>query len=158
MYKLIFILLVFTTLLHVSPAQAGFDITRLTTIIDDYSGSYTVSKSGRRDDGNFTGTSIAEFANFHPFIKATGISISGTISKTVIKQSGNRNTSSDAQLIVVRPEESLAISFTNLGIIIDSEGAKFEGEVSVNNEIFEVDDLPIKVRKLLKRVFYLTKK
>lgn len=155
-FKTIAILL--TVFLLTSTAQAGFDITRMTTVVDDYKGSYTVTKSGRRDELEFSGTTIAEFSSFHPFNDNADANISGTLSKTITKIEGTRTTVSDAQLTFIAPEKTLNIAFTDLTVIFVEEGITITGEVSVNDETFPADDLPPKLAKLLKRIFKLTRR
>lgn len=141
----------------VTTAYAGYNITRMTTIVDDFSGSYTVTKSGRLDDHVFSGTSITEFSTFHPFPSKDEASLSGTLSK-VIDVNDGLSTSSDAQLTMVNADENLNISFTNLMYEVNEGVVTLSGEVTANEETYDAADLPQRLAKLLKRIFYLTRK
>lgn len=140
-----------------STALAGYNITRMTTIVDDYNGSYTVTKSGRLDNQVFSGTSITEFSDFHPFPSKDEASLTGTLSKTIDINEG-RLTSSDAQLTLNHADTTLNISFTDLVYEINEGVVTISGEVTANEETFDAADLPERLGKLLKRVFYLTRK
>jgi hypothetical protein len=141
----------------VTSAQAGFNITRMTTIVDDFSGSYTVTKSGRLEDREYTGTSVTEFTNFHPFPTKEEANLSGTLSKTV--ESGNgRSITSDAELVLTGSEKSLNISFTGLSYIIENGVLNIAGVVTADDVTYDVTELPARLKKLLNRIFFLTQK
>jgi hypothetical protein len=144
-------------LLAITSAHAGYNITRMTTIVDDFNGSYTVTKSGRLNDHVFSGTSITEFTNFHPFPTKDEANLTGTLSKTIDINEG-RITSSDAQLALINADNTLNISFTGLVYEISEGIVTLSGEVTVNEETYAAADLPPKLAKLLKRVFSLTRK
>jgi len=144
-------------ILTMSTAHAGYNITRMTTIVDDFSGSYTVTKSGRIDEHVFSGTSITEFTNFHPFPTKDEASLSGTLSK-VIDINDGLSTSSDAQLTVSNADDTLNISFSDLIYEISEGVVTITGEVTANEETYDAADLPPRLSKLLKRIFYLTRK
>lgn len=144
-------------LAFVTVAQAGFNITRMTTIVDDFSGSYTVTNSGRLEDREYSGTSVTEFTNFHPFPAKDEASLTGTLSKTVERGNGH-NISSDAVLTLSGPDKTVNISFTGLNHSVEEGEVSLTGEVTVNDETFDANDLPVRLKKLLKRIFFLTRK
>ena len=152
------IAILLTVFILSTTAQAGFDITRMTTIVDDYKGSYTVTKVGRREEMEFSGTDVAEFSSFHPFNDNADANISGTLSRTITKVEGTRTTISDAQLVFIRPDNTLNITFNDLTVTFTKEEISIDGEITVNDETFPADDLPPKLAKLLKRIFKLTRK
>ena len=141
----------------VTTAHAGYNITRMTTIVDDFNGSYTVTKSGRLDNREFSGTSITEFTNFHPFPSKDEASLAGTLSKT-IDINGGRTVSSDAQFTLNNTDKTLNISFSDLVYEVYLGVVTISGEVTVNDETYDAADLPPRLAKLLKRVFVLTNK
>jgi hypothetical protein len=151
------ILISLIILLAITSAHAGYNITRMTTIVDDFNGSYTVTKSGRLDDHVFSGTSITDFSNFHPFPAKDEASLSGTLSKTIDINDG-RTTSSDAQLTLSNVDNTLIISFTDLVYEINQGVVSLSGEVTANEQIYDVADLTPGLKKLLKKVFLLTNK
>lgn len=147
----------FTVFSIFSNAHAGFDITRMTTVVDDFQGSYTVTNSGRRDDGEFAGTELAEFTNFHPLPDNADVSMVGTLSKVMERGDGNIETTADAEMIFSGPEETVNISFESLEISGNREtGISLDGIITVNGEDFAAGDLPAFVRNLLKTLFKLT--
>ena len=109
-------LIITCSVLFSATAMAGFDITRMTTVVDDLAGSYTVTKSGRLENQNFSGTTLTEFNQFHPAANENGASITGVISKTVSRGDGQRNTTSDGNFTVIGDEDSWAVSFTGLNV------------------------------------------
>ncbi len=100
-------ILLLATFFLVSSAMAGFDITRMTTIVDDLSGSYTVTKSGRIDAGEFTGTALTEFNNFHPGMAENEATLNGVIAKSVVRSEGLKVTIADGEFSLQRDEASL---------------------------------------------------
>jgi hypothetical protein len=144
-------------LLTMTSAHAGYNITRMTTIVDDFNGSYTVTKSGRLEDHVFSGTSLTEFTNFHPFPTKDEANLTGTLSKTTDINEG-RITSSDAQLTLINADNTLSVGFTDLVYEINEGVVTLSGEVTVNEETYDAADLPPRLAKLLKRIFTLTRK
>ena len=141
----------------VTCAQAGFNITRMTTIVDDFSGSYTVTNSGRLEDKEYSGTSVTEFTNFHPFPAKNEANLSGTLSKTVERGNGH-NISSDALLTLTGPDKTVNISFTGLSHVVKDGEMSLTGEVTANDETYDAAKLPARLKKLLKRIFFLTRR
>ena len=141
----------------VTVAQAGFNITRMTTIVDDFSGSYTVTNSGRLEDREYGGTSVTEFTNFHPFPAKDEASLSGTLSKTVERGNGH-NISSDAVLTLTGLDKTVNISFTGLNHVVKDGEVSLTGEVTANDETYDATELPVRLKKLLKRIFFLTRR
>jgi len=141
----------------ISSAQAGFSITRMTTIVDDFSGSYTVTNSGRLQDREYSGTSVTEFTNFHPFPAKDEANLTGTLSKTVERGNG-RSISSDAVLTLTGTDNTVNISFTGLNHVVKDGEVSLTGEVTANDETYDANDLPVRLKKLLKRIFFLTRR
>lgn len=149
--------ILFSVFGFISTVYAGFDITRMTTVVDDYQGSYTATNSGRRENQEFSGTEIAEFSNFHPIPENGESSISGTLSKIMQRNENGIETTADAQLVFSGPEGVVELGFGNLEISGNREsGIVLDGIITVNGEDFEPEDLPPYVHKLLKSVFKLT--
>ncbi len=145
------------TLLISTQANAGFDVTRMTTVVDDYSGSYTTTKSGRFDESAFLGTSLTEFSNFHLGDNEEAAGLTGTISKEVSRSVGYLQTISDGSLSFVGAENTLDISFEDLTVLFDEE-LTMTGEITVNEEVYDVEDLPVMVAAILKKIFKLTRR
>ena len=78
-------LIICSWLLVSSAVQAGFDLTRMTTVVDDLSGSYTVSKNGRLDDMQFTGTSQNSI-NFILAMKTQRLILMGLFPKSSVAE------------------------------------------------------------------------
>jgi hypothetical protein len=150
-------LILLTSLFLSNQANAGFDVTRMTTVVDDYSGSYTSTKNGRLDDSAFLGTSFTEFSNFHLSEGKDSAALTGTISKQVSRSKGYLETISNGSLSLVGTENTLEISFDDLSALFDEE-LTITGVVTVNEEDYEVEDLPPLVTAILKRVFKLTRR
>jgi len=136
------------TLLISTQANAGFDVTRMTTVVDDYSGSYTTTKSGRFDESAFLGTSLTEFSNFHLGDNEEAAGLTGTISKEVSRSVGYLQTISDGSLSFVGAENT---------VLFDEE-LTMTGEITVNEEVYDVEDLPVMVAAILKKIFKLTRR
>jgi hypothetical protein len=151
-------LIITCSVLFSASAMAGLDITRMTTVVDDLAGSYTVTKSGRLEDQSFTGTSLTEFNQFHPAANENGAAITGVISKTVSRGDGQLNTTSDGSFTVNSDDKSWAVSFTGLNVQADADGVVLTGAVEVNGESYDAADLPEAVAGLLRRVFWLTRR
>ena len=141
-----------------SSAMAGFDITRMTTVVDDFSGSYTVTKSGRIDDGVFTGTSLTEFNQFHPGIADSEPTLTGVIATSVTRSEGLLTTISDGEFNLQRAESTLRVSFENLVVSISEGEVSLVGTVSVNDETIDANELPDLLAAVLRRVFWLTRR
>ncbi len=150
-------LMLLTTLFISNQASAGFDVTRMTTVVDDYSGSYTTTKNGRFDDSAFLGTSFTDFANFHLGQEKDSAGLTGTVSKDVSRSKGYLETVSDGSLLLIGTESSLEISFDDLSVLFDEE-LSITGEVTVNKEVYDIQDLPPVVAAILKKIFKLTRR
>ncbi len=146
------------TLLISSQAMAEFDITRMTTVVDDLSGSYTVTKSGRLADSQFTGTSLTEFNQFHPGQGDNEATISGMISKQTTRGDGELNTTSSGDFNLASINGSWDVSFTDLSIQASEIGVELSGSVMVNDETYDAAELPEGVSRMLRRVFWLTRR
>jgi hypothetical protein len=151
-------LIITCSVLISASAMAGLDITRMTTVVDDLAGSYTVTKSGRLENQSFTGTSLTEFNQFHPAASDSNASITGVISKTVSRGGGELNTTSDGSFTVAGDENSWAVAFTGLNVQADADGVVLSGTVEVNGENYDAADLPEALAGLLRRVFWLTRR
>lgn len=141
-----------------SAGFAGFDITRMTTVVDDLSGSYTVTKNGRLDEGQFSGTSVTEFNSFHPGAGENEAVISGVITKTSSGGAGKVNTTADGSFTLNSPVADWEVSFTGLQINVSEDGVSLEGSIEVNGDLFDAADLPEAVARVLRRVFWLTRR
>ncbi len=151
-------LVICSSLFIATASMAGFDITRMTTVVDDLSGSYTVSKSGRLDDMQFTGTSLTEFNQFHPGSGENDATINGVISKDSSRGDGQLTTSSDGAFTLESKEGVWDVSFSGLLIQASDAGVEMSGSVDVNGETYDAAELPENVAKLLRRVFWLTRR
>ncbi len=156
--KYIQILMIWATALLAGPAVAGFDITRMTTVVDDLGGSYTVTKSGRLADAQFSGTSLTEFTNFHPGSGEQQATLNGTLSKTVSRSEQQRSTLSDGAFTLTTADDAWDVSFVNLSVVVTEAGVELAGEVTVNEETFVASELPDVVGFILRRVFWLTRR
>ncbi len=145
-------------LLASSAVHAGFDLTRMTTVVDDLSGSYTVSKNGRLEEMQFTGTSLTEFNQFHPRHEAPEAYIDGVISKVISRGNGSINTVSDGAFQVLSASGEWDVSFTGLQVNANEQGVELTGEVTVNGESFDAAKLPEGLAIMLRRVFWLTRR
>lgn len=150
-------LLIIATLLISTQVNAGFDVTRMTTVVDDYSGSYTTTKNGRFDESAFLGTSITDFSNFHLGANEDSAGLTGIISKDVSRSNGSLETVSDGSLSLVGTENSLDISFDDLTVLFDEE-LTITGEVTVNGDVYDVQELPPFVAGTLRKIFKLTRR
>jgi hypothetical protein len=141
-----------------SHSLAGFDITNMTTVVDDLSGSYTVTKSGRLADSQFTGTSLTEFNQFHPGQGEKEATLSGLISKQTSRGEGQLNTSSEGAFVLETIDGVWDVSFTGLTVQASESGVDISGSVVVNEETYDAADLPEGVAAVLRRVFWLTRR
>ncbi len=139
-------------------SMAGFDITRMTTVVDDLSGSYTVTKSGRLDDAQFSGNSLAEFSQFHPGQGENDATLSGMISKQISRGDGQINTSSDGAFVLESLDGVWDVSFKGLTVQVSEAGVELSGSVVVNEDTYDVAELPDGVARVLRRVFWLTRR
>ena len=139
-------------------SMAGFDITRMTTVVDDLSGSYTVTKSGRLEDAQFTGSSLTEFNQFHPRQGKNEAALSGVISKQISRGDGQLNTSSDGAFVLESQAGVWDVSFTGLSVQVSEAGVELTGSVVVNEDTYDAADLPEGVAAVLRRVFWLTRR
>lgn len=137
---------------------AGFDITRMTTVVDDLSGSYTVTKDGRLNEGQFTGTRVTEFNSFHPGVGENEAVISGLISKSINRGAGQINTLANGGVTLTSQNGEWDVSFTDLDIQVSDNGAELTGTVAVNGDSYDAADLPDDVAYVLRRVFWLTRR
>lgn len=151
-------LIITANVMMVTPIWAGFDVTRMTTVVDDVSGSYTVTKSGRLDDQQFTGTSLTEFNQFHPGSGDKEANISGVISKQTSRGGGHLNTVSDGNFMLHTVENIWSVEFEGLQVAADEDGVELTGDVLINTESYDVNALPDGVAQLLRRVFWLTRR
>ncbi|MGJ8662753.1 MAG: hypothetical protein ACSHWU_03835 [Marinicella sp.] len=140
------------------PSVAGFDITRMTTVVDDLSGSYTVTKNGRLDDLLFTGTSITEFNQFHPGQGEHEATISGVILKQTSRGDGQLSTLADGAFMLESLEGLWDVSFTDLSVQASDAGVELSGSVMVNEDSYDAAELPEGVARLLRKVFWLTRR
>jgi len=152
------VLILSSSLLFTSVSMAGFDITRMTTVVDDLSGSYTINKSGRMNEGAFAGTSLTEFHQFHPNKDDNDVTIDGVISKQVDLDAGQYSTLSNGSFTLESVDDSWGVSFTGLIVEAGETGVKLTGSVVVNDESFEASQLPVVVAKILRRIFWLTRR
>ncbi|MFC3193090.1 hypothetical protein ACFODZ_02435 [Marinicella sediminis] len=150
--------LIITCSLLSASAMAGFDITRMTTVVDDFSGSYTVTRSGRLENMNFSGNTLTEFNQFHPGTNDNNAALTGVISKTITRGGGQLNTSADGEFTVSTDDNSHAVSFTGLEVFADADGVVLSGTVTVNGTDYDAADLPEVLAGLLRRVFWLTRR
>jgi len=144
-------------LLLSTQASAGFDVTRMSTVVDDYSGSFTTTKNGRFDDSAFVGTSFTEFANFHMGENADTAGLTGTISKNISRSNGYLETVSEGSLSLISEENALDVSFVNLSVLFDEE-LTITGEITVNDEVYNFQELPPLVAAILRKIFKLTRR
>ena len=151
-------LMVGASLIISSHVMAGFDITRMTTVVDDLSGSYTVTKSGRLSDSQFSGTSLTEFNNFHPGQGENEATLSGVISKQTSRGDGQMNTTSDGAFVLESLNGLWDVSFTGLAVQVSEEGVELSGSVVVNEDTYDAAELPEGVAGVLRRVFWLTRR
>ncbi|WP_223787107.1 hypothetical protein [Marinicella meishanensis] len=153
-----FTLVILSGLFLASSAWAGFDITRMTTVVDDQSGSYTVTKSGRLEAGQFTGTSLTEFNDFHPGDGDQEASLTGVVSKQTSRGNGQISTTADGAFVLASISGSMDVSFTGLNIMADDQGVELKGAVTVNDTTYDAAELPDGVAAVLRRVFWLTRR
>lgn len=151
------LIMAFTLVVSI-PAMAGFDITRMTTVVDDLSGSYTVSKSGRLEDLQFTGTSLTEFNQFHPGRGENEATLTGVISKQTSRGDGKLTTTSDGAFTMESLVGTWEVSFTGLLVEASDAGVELSGSVEVNGDLYDAADLPEGVAILMRRVFWLTRR
>lgn len=153
-----FTMIIFSGLFLASNAWAGFDITRMTTVVDDQSGSYTVTKSGRLEEGQFTGTSLTEFNNFQPGKGDQEASLTGVVAKQITLGNGQLTTLADGDFLLESIGGSWDVSFSGLNIMADDQGVELKGVVTVNDDAYDAADLPTEVAAVLRRVFWLTRR
>lgn len=145
-----------------TPALASFNITRMTTVVDDFSGSYTVTTTSTMEEGGVEGVAQAEFNNFHP--RGENATLSGTLMDEFERSEGSVESSASADLAMngSNPEtgeaRSLSVSFQDLRVERNPEGVEISGEVTVNGEVFDANDLPERVGGFLRRVFWLIRR
>lgn len=151
-------LVICSSLFIATASWAGFDITRMTTVVDDLSGSYTVTKSGRLNDMQFSGTSLTEFNQFHPVSAENEATINGVISKETNRGDGQKTTTSDGSFTLESTEGLWDVSFSGLLIQASEAGVELSGSVDVNGELYDAAELPEEVARLLRRVFWLTRR
>jgi len=152
------ILMVGVSLFISTQSLAEFDISRMTTVVDDFSGSYTVTKSGRLNESQFSGTSLTEFNDFHPGAGENEATVSGFISKQTNRSAGLLNTTAEGGFAIESNNGIWDVSFTGLIIEFSDSSAEIIGSVTVNGDVFDVGDLPAGVAKTLRRVFWLTRR
>ncbi len=151
-------LMTVASLLIANQSMAGFDITRMTTVVDDLSGSYTVSKSGRLNDLQFDGTSLTEFNNFHPGLGDNETAITGTVNKQTSRSIGLISTTADGDFNIESNNGAWDVSFSGLVIEIIDFDVELTGSVLVNGENYDAGGLPAVVARTLSRVFWLTRR
>lgn len=151
-------LIICTSFFMASNAMAGFDVTRMTTVVDDLSGSYTVTKSGRLENQVFSGTSLTEFNQFHPGQGEHEASISGLISKQTTRGEGEISTTSEGDFTMETLNGSWDVSFAGLMVFASDAGVELSGEVVINDESYDVNELPEGLAIILRRVFWLTRR
>ncbi len=151
-------LVICSSLFVATASMAGFDITRMTTVVDDLSGSYTVTKSGRLEEAQFTGNSLTEFNQFHPGNGENEAAINGVISKQTSRGGGKLSTTADGAFNLESLNGLWDVSFTGLAIQASDAGVELSGAVEVNGETYDAADLPDDVAGLLRRVFWLTRR
>ena len=139
-------------------SMAGFDVTRMTTVVDDLSGSYTVTKSGRLADSQFSGTSMTEFNQFHPGQGDKEATITGFISKQTSRGDGQISTTSEGAFLVESLDGVWDVSFADLAVQASDSGVELSGTIEVNEESYDAIDLPSNLATLLRRVFWLTRR
>ena len=87
------------------------------------------------------------------------VTISGTLSKVIERGEGGLTTSSDGNLVFSNPDNSVNLSFEGLQVIVqEGEEPQISGTVNVNDESFDVADLPEPIRRMLRAVFHLTRR
>lgn len=145
-------------LLMAVTSWAGFDITRMTTVVDDHSGSYTVTKDGRINEGQFTGTSVTEFNSFYPGVGENEAVISGLISKSINRGAGQINTLANGDFTLTSLNGDWEVSFADLSVQVSENSAELTGTVEVNGDSYDAADLPDDVAYVLRRVFWLTRR
>lgn len=84
---------------------------------------------------------------------------SGTLSKVIERGEGGLTTSSDGNLVFSNPANSANLSFEGLQVIVqEGEEPQISGTVNVNDESFDVAELPEPIRRMLRAVFHLTRR
>ena len=72
---------------------------------------------------------------------------------------GGLTTSSDGNLVFSNPANSANLSFEGLQVIVqEGEEPQISGTVNVNDESFDVAELPEPIRRMLRAVFHLTRR
>ena len=147
------------------PALAGFDVTRMTTVVDDFAGSYTVTTSSRLEPETSTvGIAQADFSSFH--LRGESGTLNGFIVDEFERQPGSVESTASGNLTFERaadPENgseasTLTLGFEGLRAERGENGVEISGAVSVNGEVFDADELPGKVGGLLRRLFWLIRR
>lgn len=146
-----------TMMLISNMAWAGFDVTRMTTVVDDNNGSYTVTTSGRLTEGQYSGNSVTEFNQFNPGGENEA-SINGIINKQNNRMAGQLSVLADGDFTVSSAKGDWDVMFTALSVSASEAGVSLTGTVTVNKESYDASDLPENVAVLLRRVFWLTRR
>ncbi len=136
------------------PSFAGFDVTRMTTVVDDFGGSYTVTTLSRLEVGDAVstaGSAEAAFSSFH--LRGEDASISGVMSQDFDREVGDLSSVTSAELALSGKEGTLTIAFTDLLVdVIDGE-IVITGDVTINGTTVDVNDLPDGLAGLIRRLF-----
>jgi len=130
---------------------AGVDITKMTTVVDDFGGSYTTTTQLRAEDGTRNGTSVSEYNNFRASEERGGIS--GTISDVFERTREESTAVAEGALSLSGAEETLEISFEDLVVTRANGEILIEGEITADEITYTGEDLPDRLKRILGRLF-----
>ncbi|MCX7552928.1 hypothetical protein OS175_03465 [Marinicella sp. S1101] len=150
-------LLLLTILLSSGSALAGFDVTRMTTVVDDNNGSYTITTTGRLSEDQYSGSSVTDFNQFKPGGENEA-TINGIINKQNNRMAGQLSVLADGDFTINSLKGDWDVMFTALSVSASEAGVSLAGTVTVNKESYDVSDMPEEIAMLLRRVFWLTRR
>ncbi len=146
----------FAALLAAGSARADFDLTRETTLADDFGGQFHALTQGTLGSEAAERTTVATFSNFHP--RAANSSVDGQIERRFQRIDEDAQRVYNGALTITSAGEEgseprvLTLAFESLTVVRGDDGASLSGTLVVNGNSIDAAQAPGAVKRILLRL------
>jgi len=143
-------------LLAAGSARADFNLTRETTLGDDFGGQFHALTQGTLGSEAAERTTVATFSNFHP--RAATSSVDGQIKRHFQRVDEDALREYNGNLTITSTGEEgseprlLTLGFESLTVLRGDDGASLSGTLLVNGNSIDAAQAPGTVKRILLRL------
>lgn len=148
--------LAFAALLAAGSARADFELTRETTLVDDFGGQFHALTQGTLGSEAAERTTVATFSNFHP--RAANSSVEGQIERHFQRVDEDAQRVYNGSLTITSSAAEgaeprvLTLGFESLSVVRGDDGASLSGTLVVNGNSIDAAQAPAAVKRILLRL------